>query len=1389
MEFEVSKDNASDYPTNLVRTEAYDHTLESYCKKLNARGLFHPQYRALGFMELYEGDDEFRKSKPLGTIEQLRNHIDEEDSAPFWRMIFLRSKSNRDALGCSKDQLMLLLTYHQVMPYFLDLVLTFCTRERPVAHAIFRHEDYLDENSPEFSISPLKRSGIQIQHAFNLLSVERADDMMERNQWPLRQVAVYYSFDVTNGRSLWIVLKGNNVISKRISSAVERQRRLKATAITDAETSFIAAFEVHMIMIDWCSENWAEYIEHLEETISANSIGGKTASVDEVTTATEIEMAHTPRNTNTFGLQSQSTSILNSPRRWTIRESSSNLFRTIRRVSGLESRSPLNDEEEAAEKGIKSNAEAQGERDKLSDLEREFSFRKYQSMSQLSVELERALVVIEQNKGVLEAIEEHYHSIVKSYGFTTYMKKGLCDNDLATFFTKIRSTKRELDMHYRRLQTLSQALVNDKAMFTTLLQYKSEKVSEYFASSAKISSNRMEDIAIRTEQETVSMHVITIFTLIFLPGTFIATLFSSGVFHWDDDGSLGSDWVIRRNALKLFFSVCIPMMTIILISWSLLFIYMRRKRQKGKQKSLLPLAEEMAMENRNRSSCIGKNKAARMQDGRAADRTRLDRVTSMARGKKGRDARRKLTRNLIITDPDQDPRPFADFCKYIDKKKKRFIGLDAFDNDTSFIPLDVLREYWTKCRVSCVLRASRGTLTSNIDNIRTYYIRTFSILVHGLNDAKLPLKQHPVEWPESPIYTKLFELVSRHQWTFFPFVFSDAHLDDHCLDDNVVLPIEKLTRISQGDAAIVQMIKIDDSCNLLAQKNPQGRPDQNIFVLKTYHSPKFERLYLNEVKALRMLKSSPSPNIITYYGSFQQSGTYNIILEQADKGDLAGLFKERRRPEGADIEQFWKSLVPPCLEGLGRIHHLMMNVDEDDVNGIHEDIKPANILLFKGHTGSRYDFIPKIADFGLFTHVRKSKANSSEELGLDNLGNQFHTSSYRDNAPNMISTKADIFSFGAVLSDACAWVKGGPDEKAKYYERRRHHHQSIKAFRGSDYEACFHDGVERLPVVDQMHSEIRDHCRSVGDTITPRIIDMIEQHMLLPNANDRYNAKQLTHKFNEIFDIPTDGDQRPPIDKLASGLAPMGHERGLCLTALGENVDRLEAISSFGTRRRREPIDAEIQELIKDLYTNVRDRHHIFFFDDSTAMEKHARSVEKTSLPLLHLTRLLEGNNVEVSFASNPKCLHRRRRIRKLAEIVARQSYRREPGLIELGFGHLVDDVIIPHLPIRKFGVNINPLARKPTSIYVFTDGDWGDDYEVAHRIERPIQRLNKLLQKRKLDKNHISFHFVRLGDSENGKAYLDYLDSFGRDDNWDNVDVKSVLSPVKDIVIGPLVQ
>jgi Mg2+ and Co2+ transporter CorA len=55
------------------------------------------------------------------------------------------------------------------------------------------------------------------------------------------------------------------------------------------------------------------------------------------------------------------------------------------------------------------------------------------------------------------------------------------------------------------------------------------KASEFFANKAQQSSDsvetitsQMHTIAIQTQQETVSMRIITLVTLFFLPGTFVA---------------------------------------------------------------------------------------------------------------------------------------------------------------------------------------------------------------------------------------------------------------------------------------------------------------------------------------------------------------------------------------------------------------------------------------------------------------------------------------------------------------------------------------------------------------------------------------------------------------------------------------------------------------------------------------------------------------------------------------------------------------------------------------------------------------------------------------------------------------------------------------------------
>lgn len=126
-----------------------------------------------------------------------------------------------------------------------------------------------------------------------------------------------------------------------------------------------------------------------------------------------------------------------------------------------------------------------------------------------------------------------------------------------------------------------------------------------------------------------------------------------------------------------------------------------------------------------------------------------------------------------------------------------------------------------------------------------------------------------------------------------------------------------------------------DSISLLTlvymQEN--GRPIQRSFVLKTYHNDESEYLYDNERKALTMLMNIPSDNVITYYGSFRQQGTFNLILELADRGSLADLLDKLDPPSTTkDILCFWCSLLS-TLHGLRNIHQWMEPDDDNRIRG------------------------------------------------------------------------------------------------------------------------------------------------------------------------------------------------------------------------------------------------------------------------------------------------------------------------------------------------------------------------------------------------------------------------------------------------------------------------
>ena len=64
----------------------------------------------------------------------------------------------------------------------------------------------------------------------------------------------------------------------------------------------------------------------------------------------------------------------------------------------------------------------------------------------------------------------------------------------------------------------------------------------------------------------------------------------------------------------------------------------------------------------------------------------------------------------------------------------------------------------------------------------------------------------------------------------------------------------------------------------------------------------------------------PTANIIGYYGSFVRDGTYNLVLEYADRGTLEDFMNQMLEPKNiSDITIFWERFLP-VLGGLAQIH-------------------------------------------------------------------------------------------------------------------------------------------------------------------------------------------------------------------------------------------------------------------------------------------------------------------------------------------------------------------------------------------------------------------------------------------------------------------------------------
>lgn len=429
---------------------------------------------------------------------------------------------------------MLTLTYLHVMPSFLDFVFPFGLQlyPRDFHFGGFRVENYLSPPEVGLSIPELGRSGKGYRLCYSLRSAEESK-AQEHWPWSIRHASIYHEFDVDFGRSSWIIVKGNDLIKTRITAESKPGKSTDMNAFETTSRAFAATLATHILICDWSAENWRWYINFLEEQLNQ-----RTRRILSVPVAPPSPVLERPSRSATLD---------------------SRPGRTLWHTSTQNPTTSMNASAPAPFQGNQSTHPSSARMQppelppgrpgmEAGDVNQDFSFKDLQRIQHIEEKANEAMLVLKINREVIEELITHYSTTLDS----EYCPKPLSDNcklNFAAFSKRIRSLQNDLRVQQSKIESLLRLLADRKNLVSGyglqkcgnvsavlnfeqqngILEYQTMETSKLLAERSQVSAQNMEELtrnmeelARETKEETVSMRIITLVTLIFLPGTFIS---------------------------------------------------------------------------------------------------------------------------------------------------------------------------------------------------------------------------------------------------------------------------------------------------------------------------------------------------------------------------------------------------------------------------------------------------------------------------------------------------------------------------------------------------------------------------------------------------------------------------------------------------------------------------------------------------------------------------------------------------------------------------------------------------------------------------------------------------------------------------------------------------
>jgi hypothetical protein len=282
--------------------------------------------------------------------------------------------------------------------------------------------------------------------------VER--DKGAADPWSIRQVAVYHSFDVDNGVSVWITVKGNDLLQRRIIEDSLDLPVHQGAMRSDVGPAFDASLATHLMFFRWCEQNWRWYIRDMEDRIRESLVRAKTIPVD-----SEPRFTRAPNKTDTGISTSTRDSEMKHATFAAVSEKRS-ILQSIRRLPR-----PRTTLDFAQDPGLRQNSHFSNPRQVPEGMLvlNMFNYKEFRGLSILSERLEEAALVIQLNVAALRDVSDYYQRLIHcddlSPGVQIHMQRSV-----SAFLPKLQQIIRSLETRHSQVVSLRNRLENGKAL-------------------------------------------------------------------------------------------------------------------------------------------------------------------------------------------------------------------------------------------------------------------------------------------------------------------------------------------------------------------------------------------------------------------------------------------------------------------------------------------------------------------------------------------------------------------------------------------------------------------------------------------------------------------------------------------------------------------------------------------------------------------------------------------------------------------------------------------------------------------------------------------------------------------------------------------------------------